>query len=1043
MGYRIWVATLLFALGIAAFVEAREWVSRDGQFTVEAELLSVDGDQVVLRREGGAVIRVPLDRLSLADVKYVREAQQAVEGMAPTPKESPASEEPAEASTDTPATVDPGGPPLARPGSIDWQASADPPRSGFDLAPDANVEIRVPVRYSRPFVLFPSSPSPFVLLGGESRRGTRTLWDLRKSKAVAEIEEADAEFDENDQLALSGDGRFLAFFNHETRGAIHVWSFAENKVAHKLSLPQSSSRPTFLRFAGSRRLIVGASTEDTYLIYDVEQGRQCGMIEAKPSYDDKCQVVSPGGSYLAVFSQARSPLTIYDTRNGVRAGRLENRIETYGNPECLTFSNDGEELAASFHSGTELQIQVWRMSDGKSEATYTLPRNPINTVRYFGPALQWLADRKGWFLSGASLIDREMEKVVWQDQAAVQEREVLPRRIVDADRMLAFRKEKGAQVLHLASIPKEEIAQSRARVASGGTAADSGLPPVVAIKTEGAKAVALSPTSWQYRAEASSLPAKAAQRPSIPLGPGNFDSNRAFFSAPEIARVAIGRRVDGTWTTGFQLPQTCSLYDLQSGTPLAQFDVPFPTELIDLSPAGKLGLFRSERDKNRLDIWDLTTGKHVLAFRPCQGPGPYDKKIEWAGFLDEQQVLTASQSGILSLWKLPECQAVYQSVAKHGRVAGITRNRRTLVVVPGNTPYLVDTASGQTVGVLPAVESEKFLILPHASFSADENRLAILAGRDKGSLLVAWDLTDGSLLSKLELPFRTYGLTWSSPDHVLVNRSIGSDEPDVLIDVVAGLPVWNYGLERGSSLVSSPDGRAWFLPHSLSSSQLLPLTLPDERVTEILTRVPLPDPLIGPGSSVTIHAALDDPPEKIPPGWAHLEQLGKGLEQLFTKQLQEKHVVIAPRSPVRLIVGVEERKLEETMRVGRLFGPSQQVLVSATVLIPYVAVVDPDGKHVWSNLPTEDDLKPIDLGKCPVGMDKETYLELQQWDRASDWLHGVEIPSPLFSPDIYQGFGESRVTPSGMQIRRSPSPAQKKPKNKTAGITSKSLIAGA
>lgn len=58
---------------------------------------------------------------------------------------------------------------------------------------------------------------------------------------------------------------------------------------------------------------------------------------------------------------------------------------------------------------------------------------------------------------------------------------------VDGDQVV-FRKETGAQVLHLASIPKEEIAQSRAMVASGGTAADSGLPPVVAIKTEGALA---------------------------------------------------------------------------------------------------------------------------------------------------------------------------------------------------------------------------------------------------------------------------------------------------------------------------------------------------------------------------------------------------------------------------------------------------------------------------------------------------------------------------------------------------------------------------
>ena len=123
------------------------------------------------------------------------------------------------------------------------------------------------------------------------------------------------------------------------------------------------------------------------------------------------------------------------------------------------------------------------------------------------------------------------------------------------------------------------------------------------------------------------------------------------------------------------------------------------------------------------------------------------------------------------------------------------------------------------------------------------------------------------------------------------------------------------------------------------------------------------------------------------------------------------------------------------MSVGRLFGPSQKILLSATLLVPFVAVLDSSGNRIWSRLPKERDLKPADLDDCPEGMDKETYLKLQQWEQAAAWLRSVEIPYPLFHPSVHRGFGESQVTPETTQIRRSPSPAQMKPQGKTAGVS--------
>ncbi len=1025
--------------------EGREWVSRDGQFTVEAELLTVEAGQVVLRREGGSVIRVPLERLSLGDVKYVQEALEAAglavpAGSAASAENTEPTDEPAATKMEPPASKsqtapDPEGPPLAQPGLARWQAEPDPAPQAFDLKSDAVVEIPIDSGYSRPLVLYPSSPSPFVVLGGGRNNNAQQLWDMRKGQAVGEI---DVEMNENDDLALSPDGRFLAYHNYHTRGEVRIWSFADVKAAQTIKLPEHGSM-RFLRFAGSQRLILADSREDAYRVYDVESGEHSVTIDLDPQHDDACQVLSPGGNYLVHFNRQ---LAIHDTRNGVRAGRLKTVTESHVRPTCLVFSGDGKELAGYFRDGSGLVIQVWDLSDGKSVLTQRLAEDPsrkMGYVRYHGGVLQWLADRNGWLLSGVAVVDRESGQIVWQDRQAIAGSEVLPRRIVDADRMLVFRKENNERTLRLISIPKDEIAESRALVEAGGTAADAGLPPSTKIDMQGAKKVTLAPGPWTYRAAAPTEP-KVALRQRVRLANGHFDPNRAFFSSPGAARVAIGESVDVTrasWKSTSLVPQACQLIDLESGEQAGRFEVPFPTEFVDLSPDGKLGLFRIDRSKDRLDIWDLAGGQHILGFRPYEDAMSHECQVHWAGFIDENHLMTLSQRRKLVVWKLPECRAVYTSAPDLGWIAGRTRDRQTIVVMSGRTPHLVDAMSGTLVGTLPEVQTDGMVVLPQANFSHDENRLAVISHRGGGCLLAAWDLVDRSRILNLELPFKAYGVVWCGPDHVLVNRTAGSDDPDAVIDVDRGLIVWNYNVVSGTSLRSSPDGRCWFAcrSHLSAPTELAAFELPGEEVKSLLSRVQLPAPLIGPSVTVTVQTQIENPPQAIPPGWANLERLDEGVYQQFSKQLEDKGVNVVARGTIRLIVGIDQKKTEETMSVGRLFGPSRRILLSATALTPYVAVLDSSGNRVWSKQPKKKELKPVDLDDCPEGMDKETYLKLQQWDNAVQWLRSVEIPYPLFHPSVHRGFGESLITPEKTQIRRSPNPAQMKPQNKTACVS--------
>ena len=60
----------------------RTWTSADGRFTIEAQLLKVDGDAVVLKKRSGSEVKVPLDKLSRGGPP-VRQAAHSAQARCP------------------------------------------------------------------------------------------------------------------------------------------------------------------------------------------------------------------------------------------------------------------------------------------------------------------------------------------------------------------------------------------------------------------------------------------------------------------------------------------------------------------------------------------------------------------------------------------------------------------------------------------------------------------------------------------------------------------------------------------------------------------------------------------------------------------------------------------------------------------------------------------------------------------------------------------------------------------------------------------------
>jgi hypothetical protein len=77
MKLQLFVVVFLVVLVSTADSETRKWSDKSGTHSVDAEFVGLADGQVVLKREGGRTVRVPLDKLSAQDQEYVRQQSAA------------------------------------------------------------------------------------------------------------------------------------------------------------------------------------------------------------------------------------------------------------------------------------------------------------------------------------------------------------------------------------------------------------------------------------------------------------------------------------------------------------------------------------------------------------------------------------------------------------------------------------------------------------------------------------------------------------------------------------------------------------------------------------------------------------------------------------------------------------------------------------------------------------------------------------------------------------------------------------------------------
>lgn len=99
MNSKVVLGIVLLTTLIPSTIAAREWIDATGRFRIEAELVAVRGDKVILEKKDGSLATVPLSQLSANDQKFLKEL--AVKQRATTPGRTAAVPDDAASSTQT------------------------------------------------------------------------------------------------------------------------------------------------------------------------------------------------------------------------------------------------------------------------------------------------------------------------------------------------------------------------------------------------------------------------------------------------------------------------------------------------------------------------------------------------------------------------------------------------------------------------------------------------------------------------------------------------------------------------------------------------------------------------------------------------------------------------------------------------------------------------------------------------------------------------------------------------------------------------------
>lgn len=911
-----------------------------------------------------------------------------------------------------------------------WDVQFDPIAEPITFEEDRKLRVPFPGGVNAQEVHWPTSPSYFVGLGRNTfDRDFREVYDIRDHKKLGRIYGFAAS---NGKFAISPDGKFYAVSNRESKG-VYVWDVENSKP--KGTLPLASSwGAKVVEFAGPKRLAAMADSKAPLQIWSLPSGNPERTITLPEEAVEQSIAFSHGGKYLAVYNKKREfpAIHLIDLDTGKFAGAINVPLQGDNNfwvPNCqvLMFSPDGEEIAGIFEESFKGKyFYSFSLKDRSLAFEYKFEEdNTFWWTTANATPIQWFPNKKRWLVFGNLLLDREVGNIVWK--FSTDKNTAAARRVLTDKLMMGATLEKGKPTLLSFEVEEEKIAKVADTVAVGGKIVDAKLPPLTAIDRSRVQQLSLDVGIGNWTATPDPAPQGESElKNSVSVTATGGRMTNLMLSNAKAARAVVFSQLKGP---GIRAPRPIpgrssvdqgtfahiDVYNLQTGRRSDQMDLEFPTELAAYSPSGtriatvflpepnRAAAFQSERD--RIDIWTVEDGKPALAFRPYNEEDKNNRKVMACAFVDDNHLLTLNNQKKLVMWKLPECEAVYE--IPEATEPGLSPNQKYLAVSTGRGYLLLDSRTGQQVGSFN-IEGT----MHAAAFHPDGKRFAASCTGPRGPSLVIWSMEDGSVLTEFPIQTTAQSMHFCDDNHLLMNNA-------TLIDVEHELIVWTYRLAAGAHSPQSPDGRHWYItPKGASGAELIAVKLPEQPVADHLAKKDLkPEFLLQPGGQVSTQINIPDSG----PGQSTMRQ--QALKNLVEKY-QNTGTAVGGGSDLVIAMDLTQNDTGKTQDVvitksrspfgGSIFNQGGEEIsiplknLECKITFTYQGKVLNERKATYSNAVSRFFSEPLKEGESA-----HEHLDKKMWGMAASFFINYSPPVYVFRDFEGKGLGLSTLTDRG------------------------------
>lgn len=907
--------------------------------------------------------------------------------------------------------------------AIPWRMMVDPPAQPYQLEPEetldleaAGADVNATTFYNPVNVLYPVMASTHVGLGlNEAKGQQRLIWSLspRLRKGVVK----GIQLQKSDIMALSADGQYFAA-RPERTSIIGLFDVKKGAAVGQIDFEFAAGGNERLFFGVDNRLLVfDGRTLTAWSVPNLKQEYVTETVPVtlrSPWHPGYGWSVSPGGRYLALPSNYNSveQVQFYDLTTGEAAANLFPSGQISSRFLATSFSKDGTKLAVLIDGYRDTKIEIWDIASGRISASFTKDAALSSAVngdsKYQGPSVDWFPDGRRILLYGKGVFDTETGQGTRLISSTVR----YPVKPIGGDNVAVVMNKKFV-TYDLNQFPANPVRWTTESLKNEVVAADNpfavvqqGGKPSASETDRSSVEYCTAPANRTWVATAD--PQQSSLSSSSTLSIPGFSNEHVYHAAlaANHSRIVVGytnestRIYNGKVSDLESLKSWVEFSDLTPSGSRQKHEMPFPCGLQAISPDGTHFLTRSFEGFNRIDIWKLDSGTHVVGLIPyLTGRSDGGAAVLWADFVDESHILTLSASQ-LTCWSIPDGKAIYEvsiSDLTGWPIFSPGRNQLALLSQSGALS-LIHSLTGEFLGQIEKLNIEGDL--KTCSFRADGQELAILSEPAGGGIVSLLDITTGEISKSFPIPLTGNELEWCDDEYLLIDGGY-------CISLEKNAVAWIFNLD-GVRVASGSSPVKYFLskktyndPHTLMSR-----VLPGEEIQRAVEmNTPPNEVVLAEGGSLALDIQIPSPPGR--------SNFSEEVKTSLVNKFGDFGITISPSASLTLVVRGSQGKTGEGISLSRFGGWFDRGVEIDEERVRWTLSIKEENQTLWQRTSSANNTGSVKLDEGASGQaaisQAEQKLRENMWNSAADKLLRFEIPKYVFGPDAGKGLGSTKL----------------------------------